>query len=72
MQKNLRLMDRLARGGSWPKGAYFDAFYQLTDVKGVTYDGLGVRLAVPDPQNPKQQLVGSSWPIVDVWYGRFE
>lgn len=71
-QKNLALMQQIIKEGAWPKGAYLSAFYQLTDTNGITYQGLGVRLVVLDPQHPGKQLIGSSWPIVDVWYGRIE
>lgn len=71
-QMNIGLMQQVTSGGVWPKGAYFSPFYQLTDAKGITYQGLGVRLVIVDPQHPGQQLAGSSWPIVDVWYGRIE
>lgn len=71
-QKNVDLMQHITHGGRWPRGAYLSAFYQMTDVKGITYHGIGVRLSVRDPQHPSQQLVGSSWPILDVWYGHGE
>ncbi len=71
-QKNIGLMQQITKGGPWPKGAYFSAFYQLQDAKGITYQGLGVRLVVMDPQHPGHELLGSSWPIVDTWYGRIE
>ncbi|HEY3332042.1 MAG TPA: hypothetical protein VGK19_18570 [Capsulimonadaceae bacterium] len=67
---NVALMRQIAAGGAWPKGSFFDVFYTLHDENGVVYDGIGVRLVVMDTADPDRELIGSSWPIVDVWYGR--
>jgi DNA-binding transcriptional MerR regulator len=62
------LLQGIAEQGTWPPNAEMDAFYELTDKSGVTYQGLGLSLEV---WTPGEAYKGFSLPVLDVWYGRW-
>lgn len=58
----------IAETGVWPDNGMVETFYQLTDERGVTYEGLGACLEM---RFPRARFPGFSLSILDVWYGRF-
>jgi len=58
---------KIADKGEWPQSCSFFAFYALTDMRQVAYDGLGLRLQIDTPQ---AKFEGFALPIVDLYFGR--
>jgi hypothetical protein len=53
--------------GKWPANCAFDGFYGVTDKRGISYDGLGLRLTISTPQD---KFKGYGLPILDLYFGR--
>jgi DNA-binding transcriptional MerR regulator len=62
------LLQEITEQGAWPPNAELDAFYEMADKSGVTYQGLGLSLEI---WTPDQAFKGFSLPVLDVWYGRW-
>ena len=58
---------QIATDGVWHEDCRFHNLYGLTDKRGISYDGLLLRLQI---ETPTAQFQGFSLPIVDVLYGR--
>lgn len=60
---------QIAETGNWPQSATFFQFYELGTVRGISSQGLGLRLQL---KTPGKEGEGFSLPVVDVWYGKTE
>lgn len=52
----------------WPENGLVDIYYEQTDERGVTYEGLGASLEI---LTPGASFPGFSLALIDLWYGRF-
>ena len=62
-------LEQIAEDGSWPKRCALSGYYRLQDSRGITYDGLGLRLIV---STPDAEFQGFALPILMLFYGRFQ
>ena len=63
------IYEQIAEDGSWPKRCALSGYYRLQGRRGVTYDGLGLRLIV---STPDAEFSGFALPILMLFYGRGE
>ncbi len=54
--------------GVWTDKGIVDIYYEQTDERGVTYEGLGASLEM---RTPGARCPGFSHAILDLWYGRY-
>ncbi len=60
---------QIAETGNWPEGATFAHFYELGTDRGISSQGLGLRLEV---NKPGKEGEGFALPVIDMWYGKTE